>query len=227
MLSLPEYLKANKGKFNILYYPGSGMDLSPLYIFGILGNTKSTYFADYFKSYFDSVADNFDIFNVASLNPQDFNRHSWDEFWYDHPDAKDFSVDPEIAGGLSFEIALPNLVNEQVAEVTYLNTEAVGTAKILLENGIRPDVVVLQDHGFGGEWTRFDGELFRNQFAPDYLPEYLYVAVDGPTSDPWPGYSQVTEPFNPEKQVILPGFFCPEKYLPMHKNSRALFKRDA
>jgi hypothetical protein len=45
--------------------------------------------------------------------------------------------------------------------------------------------VVLQDHGFGGNWNRFgrDGRL--HQYARENLPRLLYVA---PNTTPWPGY---------------------------------------
>ncbi len=59
------------------------------------------------------------------------------------------------------------------------------------EHDSNPFAVVLQDHGFGGNWARFggDGSALRAIAQQFTLPELLLV---GENTSPWPGYKAVS-----------------------------------
>lgn len=56
---------------------------------------------------------------------------------------------------------------------------------------VRPYAVLLQDHGFGGNYDNFgaDGLLFRIAQQAQIFPHFLLVADDGTKA--WPGYERV------------------------------------
>lgn len=124
------------------------------------------------------------------------------------------------------KIRLNDFTNSDHSTMVYLGTDGFGTASVLLANAIKPDVVVLQDHGYGHTYNIFglgqDGSsLLYDQFG-DNLPEYLFV--DTSITTPWPGYEPVTLPFNPTSEII-PGFTLPTAIRPQHGNERVLYKR--
>ncbi len=61
-----------------------------------------------------------------------------------------------------------------------------------------PFAVVIQDHGYGGNWTTFGGEnspLYTFQRKPQQaFPRWLLVAEN---TDPWPGYYEASDPTPP------------------------------
>jgi hypothetical protein len=73
-----------------------------------------------------------------------------------------------------------------------------------------PYAVILQDHGFGGNWSQFGGRdspLWQTAAASSNLPTWLLVGED---TDPWPGYERRSSPAAPSG---------------MHRNHRSLFRR--
>ena len=73
--------------------------------------------------------------------------------------------------------------------LVFVGGEGVATFDALFCQGdaARPWAVVLQDHGFGGNWTRFGGHgsllwCLAQQYA---RPEWIFV---GRGTHPWPGY---------------------------------------
>lgn len=149
---------------------------------------------------------------------------SVDDFFYIvRPDNLKFDGIDLLLEYLKKRLANPLLYDHDTFH--YLNTDGVGTASVLLQNGIKPDVVVLQDHGQGHDYTYFgyhEGQenAFYNIFQ-DSLPKYLFADLEA--AGMWPGYHQVTTTFDPATE-IKPGFTLPEIIQPMHNNQRALFK---
>jgi len=96
-------------------------------------------------------------------------------------------------------------------ELFYFKTEAVQTYDILLRLGYQINVMVIQEHGFGGGWTPFCGRsrLYDVARQNNKFPEYLFTA-EGHTL--WPGYTQAEEPiliyrgqfFNNKRAVCIP-----------------------
>jgi len=66
--------------------------------------------------------------------------------------------------------------------------------------------IVLQDHGFGGNWTHFGGDSLLWQLAAARPPPWLLVADN---TQAWPAYERVSSPDTGG----------------MHGNARALFQR--
>ena len=68
-----------------------------------------------------------------------------------------------------------------------LGAEAIQTYRVLWKKpGTVPDAIVLQDHGFGGNWTTFGARGRLYQYAnPYHLPRRLYISIN---TYPWPGF---------------------------------------
>ena len=83
--------------------------------------------------------------------------------------------------------------DEDEFDALYLGTEAVGTFEALVNAGLAPDAVVLQDHGFGANWSSFGhgGELFYSARRLNAWPTVLLVG-DGTSA--WNGYEAVSDP---------------------------------
>lgn len=124
------------------------------------------------------------------------------------------------------KVRLNDITNSDHITMVYLGTDGIGTASVLLLNGFRPNVVVLQDDVLDNNYSHFglgpDGtSLLYDQFI-DHLPKYLFV--DPASTTPWPGYEPVTLPFDPASEII-PGFTLPTAIRPQHGNERVLYKR--
>jgi hypothetical protein len=214
--TLEDYLQKHGSEMKRVYYPGAGMDFSPLQLFGTLNKGVDLYFTDYMsipelctvlKRLEKSV-------KTSIVTPKDFNQESWEDFWPTNIDrAEMMGHDPSEAWGRKFEFHNKNLD----CTLTYLGTEGVQTVRILCENHLAPDVLVLQDHGCGGNYALFGGEnSFLHQAMKHCLPKYILMdpTVAGNTIM-WPDFEQVTQAYIPKAYESLP----------QNRNSRALFKR--
>lgn len=176
----------------ILYYPGAGTDYGPLIRFSGPTEVKTVIYADYGMEkepviQFLSSIPGWSVGPMSDLQPLDLGLvASWEQFWPVNPKSRKFA-NPASAFGLRAK-----LVRQQdgvSVDFIYLATEAVQTYANLLLAGLRPTIMVLQDHGFGGNWTQFGGnaELFKH--AKGALPRYLLV---GQNTEVWPGYAPVS-----------------------------------
>ena len=193
-----EYLKLNSiGK--ILYYPGAGTDKSPIELFFNNTDVETIIYADYQigRSDIEGMLMNIEgwfmdeISPIAynELIPKDFKRDSWEEFWPANIESREFA-NPDNAFGLSAKLYNADGVYKRFI---HLRTEAIQTYSILIENGLNPDIIILQEHGWGGNWSVFGGEdspLYEN--AINTLPEYIFVAGNSNTK-PWPNYYRVSD----------------------------------
>jgi hypothetical protein len=209
--SLIQYVQEHASEFNTIYYPGAGNDFSPFQLFGLHASISTVYMADYgaegqhVVQRLQSLAR-----EVTVLQPNYFNRYSW----------RDFMIDDVLGirqAALPGAIRIPFKLQEKMQNpfsLIYLTTEGVQTIKVLINNDIIPDVLVLQDHGFGSNWTEFYGIHSPLYKALEHnLPPYI---LKEPECAIWPGYSQVTTPYLPP----------PHFSQPQAKNHRALFKKD-
>jgi len=214
--TIENYLNNHAAAIKHVYYPGAGMDFSPLQLFGQQLKGVEIYFSDYM-----SLAELLTVIkrlkrNLKSslLTPHNFNQQSWESFWPTNIDRNEmFGHAPEDAWAWRFEFKS----NHLDCTFNYLGTEGVQTAKILADNQLFPDVLVLQDHGGCTNYTMFGGDhssLF--QAMQNTLPKYILMDPTGAENTIiWPGYEQVT-------QVFLPKVF---QSLPQNGKPRALFKR--
>jgi hypothetical protein len=230
--SISDYIAQQPDAFELIYYPGAGQDFSPLQLFGNHALVKGIYFSDYAnnqdslginESNVTDVRDRLDLRGekVIVLNPEDFNRGQWADFW---PQASDlwerkeqaFEADrhPDDAWGRKLAFNHPQK-HEHTLDFYYLGTEGIKTVEVLIENGVVPDVLVLQDHDCGGGWSVFGGaDSPLDQVMRHHLPKYI-LAEPNSTTVMWPGYEQVTRAYNPPLHAAGA----------QHRNARALFKR--
>ena len=209
---------AGNGKMVTLFYPGAFKDWSPLDVFATTCNRFIL--IDYYIS--KAVARQFLLDlpwfvngSIHELGPEDFGVANWQAFWQEGP-KKRYRMD----GGMMSPDSDPFVLKAQLhnpsgnlSEVYYFGTEAIKTFEVLCDFGMKPGVIVCQDHGlFSGQWTDFSGFslLYAAAVRHNALPKYLYLDTSQRPS-PWPGY---------EKQVSQPQI----DYEQMHKFPRALFE---
>ena len=180
-----------------IYYPGSGTDIAPVDLF-IKGRFVSTaVYADYMitpEQIEEMFIENesWKIERQRELNPEDFGLSAWGQFW------------PEIDESYSFArpghafcklMILRSADSRLRIHFLVIATEAIETYIRLIDLGFHPTVVIVQDHGFGCNWTDFGGNSMLYSIAQSHLPEMIYVASN---TKPWPGYRQVSEYGSPE-----------------------------
>lgn len=186
-------------KIKSLYYPGSGMDFSTIGYYTENSSIKTFYYCDYLNDQLrpQSILDelrrqlpNYKINQIADIKPSYFNKSCWEEFWCEESDGQTFTGRKEN----SF-IALYRLeAFDKIWELYYFGTEAIETYRVLLQNKIKIDLVVTQDHGLGCLWTTFCEGSYLEAIAQfmNEMPKYLLV---GTNHDPWKGYKQISKPF--------------------------------
>ena len=209
---------AGNGNMVTLFYPGAFKDWSPLDVFATTCNRFIL--IDYYIS--KAVARQFLLDlpwfvngSIQELGPDDFGVANWQAFWQEGPN-KGYRMH----GGMMSPDSDPFVLKAQLhnpsgnlSEVYYFGTEAIKTFEVLCDFGMKPGVIVCQDHGlFSGQWTDFSGFslLYAAAVRHNALPKYLYLDTSQRPS-PWPGY---------EKQVSQPQI----DYGQMHKFPRALFE---
>ena len=200
MKTTNEYLKSNEKIGSVLYYPGGGTDFKTLKLFVEKTSINQVYYSDYSANKLDianlvsKLGEDWTLIHQSDLKPKDFNQNKWSDFWYNLESAVEHGQ-PENAYALKLNFKNDVLGKEFV--FYYLGTEAIKTYHILLNNDIKPDVIVLQDHGFGGNW---DNQIFgfsENKIPKFYgiskvsasLAQYIFV---GENTKPWPEYKQLT-----------------------------------
>lgn len=181
-----------------IYYPGSAGDDGPIDLFlSATDESVDFYYVDYVREgvNLDSVREKIEndprrgsLIVETELSPGDFGASSLKAFY---PSRGRCTEDEWARLSRRMPANQENLgfrISNGRATFTYLEAEAIQCFKVLLKNKIFPNVVVLEDPGFGGEWTCFGGDskLFR---AAKIQPRYLYVAEG---TAPWPNYVQVT-----------------------------------
>jgi len=185
-------------KLNTLYYPGAGYDFSTLKYFMENSRITKYYFCDYMnfeitpdsilqelRMYFDQ---DYNIEIVADLRPTYFSKNKWIEYW--HREA------PMFGGSIanSFAVLCKIKKGKKIWDLIYFGTEAIQTYDVLVQNNIKFDVVVTQDHGLGGLWTTFckDSKLEMISHYYNQIPEILFVGID---YESWTGFEMFSEPF--------------------------------
>lgn len=176
----------------VLYYPGAGLDWGPLLKFRRHAGVEAFVYADYTRSRQEvegglAAIPGYAIARLDRLEPVDLGACAWADLW--HPEAlAGHHGNPETA--FAFYAVLYSEAARQSATMLYLGTEAVQTYGFLWgERPQRPDVVVLQDHGWGGGWSHFGADHHLYRLASLNPPPFLYV---GEGTESWPGYRQVS-----------------------------------
>lgn len=195
MKIISEYLGSTENIGTTLYYPGAGNDFQTLKLFVENSSINEVYYSDYHSKKIKTeilisiLGDNWSLINKIDLTPSNFNQNEWSDFWFNLENAAHYA-NPIDAYGIKF--IFKHLSGKEFS-LYYLGTEAIKTYLILLENNIKIDLVVLQDHGTGDNWSEFgigqDIEDFGLSKVSDFSPSLLFVAKN---TVPWNGYKQIT-----------------------------------
>ena len=196
-----------------LYYPGAGFDFSTLKYFMENSTVKKYYYCDYMN--FDITPErlleeinmyfhlsDYRVIHIANLRPNYFGKNEWPEFW--HKEAPMFGGQIDNSFAAMFKIKKGN----KTWDLIYFGTEAIQTYEVLIQNNIKLDVVVTQDHGLGGLWTNFckGSKLEKISHYYNQIPKFMLVGID---YEAWDGFENISKPF---------GNFG------LHQQKRAIFK---
>jgi hypothetical protein len=180
-----------------LYYPGSGTDIAPLSLFTKSHFVSTVVYCDYtitrrqLRQFLTSL-DGWTTQTKRSFTPKDFGLSSWADFWPEHQAGQQFAQ-PKNAFA-HFAILLDRSTRRKV-NFLFLATEGTTTLARLLALGFHPAVVVVQDHGFGCNWTQFGGRSSLFESFGNNLPRLIYV---GENTKAWPDYKRVSDYGPPE-----------------------------
>lgn len=186
----------------IIYYPGAGEDSGPIEL--LLSSSDEgliAVYADYLVQHEEidrlikklTKSNRSESPKITKLSPNDFGVKSTRNFWPSRAACTEYEwerlqfVTRSMSGdeffGMRFFFHQLNLT------LIYLKTEAIQTLKVLQKNSLFPDLVVLEDPNYGGEWTLFGGcsKLYE---ASKRKPKLIYVSEN---TQAWPGYKLVTE----------------------------------
>ncbi len=201
-------LKPREGQ--VLYYPGAGTDYGPLQHFALNMDLAVAVYVDYLIKP-EMIRDMLRSLSTTTpelqrVSPRDLACQVWADFWPDDSRSLLFAK-PSRACGFMCDLQIHP---ERSTRLIYLATEGHKTYQNLLGTRLQPDLVVLQDHGFGGNWRDFGGfsPMYRMARAASALPPLLFSA--GENTQVWPGYQAIGEP------VLLRG--------QMHQYERRLYQ---
>ncbi len=202
----------------VLYYPGCGSDYGPLLHFSQTEQVSIAVYVDYLMTrsrIVDMLCDLHRAAGLQAVNPtlttlraSDLGMTEWRDFWPKTERGLMFGK-PDRAFGVTCELQLQP---DRQTRLIFLCTEAHQTYCNLLNTTLRPSMVVLQDHGFGGNWQDFgdeDSPMYLVAHECRALPQRLFVAKG--STRPWPGYRRS----GPD--LLLEG--------QMHRHQRAVYER--
>jgi len=145
---------------------------------------------------------------VKELQPKKFKAQQWADLWHSAVREK---RKKDVLSSYGFQQEIRTGTGKDHLDFYFLWVDAIGAWKHLVRAGYKPDVVVLQDHGTGGNWGHFGGEreFYRAVQQAGHWPEYLLVADN---TRPWPGYRAMSSSGHQAGQ--------------MHGHHRAIYRRD-
>lgn len=185
----------------VVFYPGSGSDGQPVRFFGIRHAAHCFVYADYLVergSVEHELSDAGHPFHGyrgigrLDLTPRDLTPHGW----HPHlPPQRRYPESVTLREPYAFLEILERMPDRTDAHgplrlsILFLGAEGVATYDALFcqDRGAPPFAIVLQDNGFGGNWTTFgrDGALHDLARRTSRWPSCLLVAGN---TRAWPGY---------------------------------------
>jgi hypothetical protein len=196
MKDLNRYLDSIGDIGETLYYPGAGNDFQTLKLFVENSSINQFYYSDYnankinFQALLSVLGENWTLISKINLLPIDFRQKDWGDFWYNLESASR-SRKPD--SGYAVKYAFKHYSGKEFTLI-YLGTESIKTYLILLDNNINIDLIVIQDHGSGDNWSLFgngkDLESIGLSSVSNYIPKLLFI---GKNTIPWDGYEQITK----------------------------------
>lgn len=193
-----------------VFYPGCGDDGHPLRVFGKAHAAHSFVFVDYGfpeSHYAAHLRDashpehpkGYRPISVRSIDIHELGATNWTPHHRGPtPDSIAAAVMKRMGrpfGLFSVHQRLEGFGSEHGPKrIAILVLGADGAASydgLYCQGGSPPYAVLLQDHGFGGNWDRFGAGGVLQKLATDFnLPTWLLVADN---TKPWPGYQKVSD----------------------------------
>jgi hypothetical protein len=190
----------------MLFYPGSGADGSPIAFFNQRHALHCAVYADYgislsaLKALLDDPLSGFRGYEMI-VQQELQERDLVPTGWQPHVDMRArFDASRRLQGALEQPFGYfvvfqrqegfgPEHGAERFA-LLFLGADGIATYDALWCQAERPDppeIVVIQDHGFGGNYDHFGhgGLLHKIASEAGALPQHLFVADN---SEPWDGY---------------------------------------
>ncbi len=184
----------------VVFYPGSGQDGSPVQLFNEAGTAHCFLYADYMMTR-DAVEDELQHHGFRGYSPiarlavaeSDMGANGWtphlrsDEVRYRFEPLSPYAFleilekrDDAVAGASRLAILF-------LAADGHAAYDALFCQK---HSGPAPFAIVLQDHGFGGNWSDFGagGAMETNARRANTFPQVLLV---GDTTGAWRGFARV------------------------------------
>lgn len=192
----------------VVYYPGSGTDGHPVKVFGSTHSAHCFVYADYGLTQADVEAElgharhgfrGYHTLTRLQLLESDFVPRGWTA----HVHADELPQNRYRFAGAPFGF-LEVLERDREFDdnhgarrlaVIFLGADGAATYDALFcqDDGISPPfAVVVQDHGFGGNYDRFGGDGLLERIAMDcnVVPRWLLVAQN---TAPWDGFERVLD----------------------------------
>jgi hypothetical protein len=188
----------------VVFYPGSGTDGQPVQFFGLRHAAHCFVYADYGITR-DHVqkelgADGHPFAGYKSAGHEELLEHDLTpNGWLPHINPKAAPPGP-VAPVLPYAFVeilerrpgFDDAHGPQRLAILFLCADGVAAYDSLFcqVNATAPYAVVLQDHGWGGNWTTFGegGHLEKLASSTGRLPQFLLVAAN---TDVWGGYSAI------------------------------------
>jgi len=189
----------------VVFYPGSGTDGQPVKYFGSLHAAHCFVFADYGLTRDQLIRElgemgGHPFAGYGSAGRVEIPEHDLTpNGWTPHIQPQNAPRGPRALGGpyafvevLERRPGLDDAHGPQRLAILFLCADGVAAYDALFcqAEGRAPFAVVIQDHGFGGNWTRFgrDGSLEALALQTGRSPEFLLVADN---TDAWSKYSAI------------------------------------
>jgi hypothetical protein len=195
----------------VVFYPGAGTDGHPVKLFGSSHSAHSFVYADYGLER-SEIERNLDHGQHGFLGYHSLSRINLEkrditpsgctfhlrEASIDYRFAREMMKNPygflEI---LERDKSLTDEYGPSRLAILFLGADGIATYDAIFcqnnDYSKAPFAILIQDHGWGGNYTRFDqgGLLEKVAIITKRLPEYLLIAHN---SKPWSGYTMINEP---------------------------------
>lgn len=213
---LKEYKKGDKPAFKeifnggrIVYYPGSGYDGQPIKTFNIAHYAHTFFYVDYLidrENIINALTEDhafngYKNIGIIEYQERDLSPRGWTPHYHPTPEEMEDMRYHHANSGDSYCLVFvferePNLDGEHGCDrfaVVTLKADGIATFDALFANNHKaPDVLILQDHGFGCNYNYFGRGGALNQIA-DATNCYPLFTMVADNTDSWENYEKVPD----------------------------------
>ena len=208
---LNDYEKGKKPSFEtllksrIVYYPGAGVDGQPIKTFNKSQFAHIFFYVDYGRSKeeivnaltSDESIRGYRLVDLFNYNERELSPHGWTPH-YQLTDADRANMNLHeaqtpfcILAVFEREANYDESHGSKRFAVLYLCGDAIASYDAIFANrGIAPTLIILQDHGFGGNYNWFGdgGALYKIANSTNTIPQYALIADN---TAPWREYNKI------------------------------------